>query len=121
MTIPAFNLVGRVDVKVKRIGEGTYEQGNWIGGEPTFLNITANVQPIMAKDGTKIMPDGDFSRSAVKIFTTVPLYEKREGFDGTGADVIEWEGDEYEVMKVIRYRMGVLDHYMSVAIQVPRT
>jgi hypothetical protein len=121
MSVPAFKLTGYVPIKIKRRGEGTYEQGNWIPASPTFVTISANVQPILAKDGTKILPEGDFSKGAIKLYSREPFYERKEGFDGTGSDVIEWEGEEYEVMKVIKYSMKVLDHYMAVALQVART
>ncbi|MNY65119.1 hypothetical protein D3C86_2023350 [compost metagenome] len=49
------------------------------------------------------------------------LQQLKEGGAGWAADRFTWKGELYEVMKVISYEMGVLNHYKALCARVELT
>jgi hypothetical protein len=115
-----FISVGYVDVRVVRQSQGSWVDGEWINADPQVITIKANIQPIIAKDDSVIAAEADFTKAAIKIFSRQELKQNREGSDGWAADVLTWEDEEYEVKQVVKWSMGVLNHYEATALRKPR-
>lgn len=122
MLNPPLNLVGNVPLDIIRTHPTTYERGRPVAGTSFLVKIRANVQPVTSATDTLLIPEGDRTKAAVKVYTRgEPLLMLREGEDGNAADRFYWEGDLYEVMKVIHYKMGVLNHYKAICVRAELT
>ena len=117
MKIPLFLATKVVDVEVKRFEQGEYVKGVWKDGTSSSITIKANVQPVIRSYDTILLPDGDKSKEAIKIFTTFELRQVQAGESPIAADVILWEGREWEVKKSVTWRMGILNHTEALAVR----
>lgn len=114
MMNPPLLLVGSTVLKITRRDKGQFESGRYTEGTSRNVEVRANVQPILRSRDTMILPEADRSKAALKVYSSEPLRQLREGDDGWEADQFEYRGDVYEVMKVIDYDMGVLNHYKAI-------
>ena len=122
MLNPPLQLVGRVTLDVIRRSKATYERGRPVPGTETTVKVVCNVQPILKSSDTRILPEADRSKAAIKVYTRgAELRSLREGETGHAADRFYWMGDLYEVMKVVTYQMGVLNHYHAICMRVELT
>ena len=64
-----------------------------------------------------MLPEADRSKECIKIYTTSELLQRKEGASPNEGDLISWDGKLFEVMKVVHYQMGILDHYRAVAMR----
>ena len=122
MTSPAFLLTKKLPITLYRAGQGSVVNYEWVAGAYEALEepIYCNVQP--AKHYEVIQnPNADFSKGWVKIFTTSLIRQKKESQDGYGGDRFYWEDDLYEIRKVKTWKMGILDHYVGLAVRVEIT
>ncbi|QYW06640.1 hypothetical protein uav_108 [Pseudomonas phage UAVern] len=77
---------------------------------------------MLKSSDTILLPEADRSKACLKVYTQgEPLWELKEGTDGHAADQFYWQGDLYEVMKVINYAMGVLNHFKAICMRVELT
>lgn len=122
MRNPPLFAVGRTKLEVIRRGPKVFTRGRWEDGEQSVVEIICNVQPILKSSDTLLLPEGDRSKACLKVYTDgscmLALREAKEGHD---ADRFYWQGDLYEVMKVINYAMGVLDHHKAICMRVELT
>jgi len=144
MTIPLFLSVGKSNYTFTRRA-GSYVNGRWLDGSATTFTITCNIQPNIQGKMTKLLPEGDRSKYSIVILTngiaqsvrtsqegnasTLSTLESGYGFRyglGYGAaiasellkgDEVTWNGDVYEVREINFYNLGVLDHYMALAVR----
>lgn len=114
-------LVGKVPLTLYRHPLPTKERGRLVDSTPIEVIIKANVQPVLKSTDVRMLPEGDRSKAALMVFSNAEICMQREGPDGWAADTFFWDGDEYEVMKSISYKMGVLDHYEAACMRKPRT
>lgn len=122
MRNPPLNLVGSVKLDIIRTTQTTYERGRPVPGGSYTVPIIANVQPIAKSSDTLLIPEADRSKACIKVYTKgAPMLALKEGEDGWAADRFFWKGDLYEVMKVISYEMGVLNHYKAICMRVELT
>lgn len=122
MLNPPLLLVGSITLVVTRQEASQYEGGRVVEGRKTTVLIEkANVQPILRSTDTYVLPEADRSKATLKVYTREPLRQLKEGDGGWSADQFEYQGDLYEVMKVIPYKMGVLDHYKAICARVELT
>jgi hypothetical protein len=110
-------LTGKVTVDVKRSEGGSRVKGVWVNNAPTTISIEANIQPVLKGTDTLLVPEGDRSKEIIKIYTTTLLKSRVEGTTSNQGDVVEWDGKHFEVMKVIEYQMGVLNHVKAIAVR----
>ena len=110
-------LTGSVKVCVRRSVAGSRVKGVYVSPPPKRISISANIQPMIKSTDTMMLPEGDRSKEAIKIYTTTALFSVREGTNSVVADVIEWQGSEWEIVKVVHYQMGVLDHFKALAVR----
>lgn len=122
MLNPPLLLVGNVVLDITRREAGTYVNGRAVAGTESIVQVTANVQPVQKSTDTLVLPEADRSKAVIKVYTKgAELRQRKEGANGWAADRFTWEGDLYEVMKVINYRMGVLNHYKALCSRVELT
>lgn len=122
MLNPPLLLTGRVKLQVIRRESETIVRGRPVDGLESVVEVVCNVQPILKSTDTSMLPEADRSKAAIKVYTNgAPLRQRREGSGGWAADRFLWEGDLYEVMKVIDYKMGVLSHYKAICQRVELT
>ena len=121
-TRPGFLLTGKTTLTIKRQGAGSYVNGRWTDGTTVTPapTITANVQPANTRD-LLLLPESERTKEWVKLYTSDLIRTMNEGTGGWAADEFTWNGYVYRVMRVKRYQMGVLDHYMALAARVELT
>lgn len=120
MTIPTFSLVNKVPIVVTRRQPSRYVNGRLVPGEETQITVEANVHPFSDYQ-VFIMPEADRTRDWLWVFSASELRTKKEGANATGADTFEWFGETYEIMKVQRYAMNILDSWQCKAAKVSST
>lgn len=122
MRNPPLFLVGRTTLDVTRTTASTYVNGRAVPGTSQVVQVVCNVQPVLKTSDTLMLPEADRSKACLKVYTNGDaLKSLKEGGSGWAADRFIWDGDLYEVMKVIPYKMGVLDHYKAVCMRVELT
>lgn len=122
MLNPPLLLVGHVTLDIIQTSSSTYNLGRLVPGVSTTVQLVANVQPVQKSTDTMLLPEADRSRAVIKVYTRGDtLRQLKEGPNGWAADRFMWDGDLYEVMKVIDYKMGVLNHYKALCQRVELT
>lgn len=110
-------LTGSVDIVVTSSGQGTWIKGAYQKGASTQKTISANVQPVLKGTDTLLVPEADRSKEIIKIYTTHLLKSRTEGTNSVEADIVTYNGKQYEVMRVIEYKMGMLNHVKAIAVR----
>lgn len=122
MRNPPLFLVGHVTLDVIRTTATTSLRGRPVPGTSTTVPVVCNVQPILKMSDTMLIPEGDRSKACLKVYTKGgEMKALKEGGNGWAADRFYWKGELYEVMKVIDYEMGVLNHYKAICMRVELT
>lgn len=122
MLYPPLLSTGRVTLDITRRTSTTYVNGRPVPGIGSLVQVVCNVQPVLKSSDTILLPESDRSKACLKVYTKgQELFELKEGPDGHAADQFYWQGDKYEVMKVINYAMGVLNHYKAICMRVELT
>lgn len=116
MLKPTFLLTKKVPVVIKRRIQGSYVNGDWVEGTVSDVPIEANVQPVKPHELMQF-PESERSKEWLKIYSADEIRSQVEGTGGWDADEFVWESMEdgksytFKVMKVYRFKMGVLDHW----------
>lgn len=122
MLYPPLLSVGQTTLEVTRRQAATYDRGRPVPGAETIVEVVCNVQPVLKASDTMLLPEADRSKACLKVYTQGgEMKALKEGGGGWAADRFEWQGDLYEVMKVINYAMGVLNHYKAICMRVELT
>jgi hypothetical protein len=117
---PTFALTHSTEVGIRRKGEGSYVDGEWVESPETLITIEANVQPVQFRE-IMMMPESERTKEWIKIYSVSEIRTAVEGPGGWEADFVDWDGYSYRVMKSKKYVMGILDHYCAYAAREPRT
>lgn len=122
MSIAQFSLVRKVPVTILRRSQDVYDDdtGKVVKGVEEQVIIQANVHPFSDYQ-VSILPESDRTRSWLWVFTSDLIRSKKEGPNGHGPDIFEWDGDMYEVMKTQNFKMGVQDHREAKAAKIGPT
>lgn len=83
---------------VTRPGAGTYTQGVYVPGAATTFTIAASIQPVTNRELLRL-PEGLRTSLLVKIITGTEL-RIATAPDGSGADVVSYRGESYQVEAV---------------------
>lgn len=122
MRNPPLLAVGRTTLDVTRTTASTYVNGRVVNGTSAQVPVVCNVQPVLKTSDTLLLPEADRSKASLKVYTRgSELKSLKEGGNGWAPDRFMWKGDLYEVMKVISYDMGVLDHWKAICMRVELT
>jgi len=119
MTIPLFLSVGKSTYTFTRRA-GDYVNGRWLDGTASTFTIACNIQPNIQGKMTKLLPEGDRSKYSIVILTNGIDQSLRTSQEGSGllkGDEVTWNGDVYEIREINFYNLGVLDHYMALAVR----
>lgn len=119
-TRPPFFLTRKVEVEVIRPGQMRNEYGMPVEDPPSQHTIEANVQNVGFQE-LLTLPEADRRKQWIKLYTQLEedIRGAREGSNGHKADIVVWQGLEYQVMKVQDWEMGVLDHKCVHAAMLP--
>lgn len=122
MLNPPLLSVGSTTLAIERRVAPTLDRGRPVLGAVSTVQVVCNVQPILKITDTLMLPEADRSKACLKVYTKgSELKSLKEAGAGWAADRFMWQGDLYEVMKVINYAMGVLNHYKAVCMRVELT
>lgn len=89
---------------------GTYDsEGKYIEGADGTINFTASVQPATTRE-MELLPEGRRTKSMFKLYSDTKLLTATED-GGTNADIVDIEGEEYEVLSVASWQNRVRSHY----------
>lgn len=103
-------------VTVTRPGVTTYVSGERTDGASTTLTILASVQPL---HGAELLnfEEGQRSKASIKVYTDTELRTLNEAA-GTKADLVTWQGAQYEVQRCDPWQVGLLNHWRAYAFKV---
>lgn len=122
MLTPPMLSTRSVIVEMTRRAATTYVNGRPVPGSTSLVNVACNVQPVLKASDTILLPEADRSKACLKLYSKGDeIRELKEGPNGHDADRFFWQGDLYEVMKVINYAMGILNHYKAICMRVELT
>lgn len=122
MLNPPLLSTGRVTLDITRRAKQEIVRGRPVPGAEEIVQVVCNVQPVLKSSDTLLLPEGDRSKACLKVYSQGgEIRQLKEGPNGWSADRFMWQGDLYEVMKVINYAMGVLNHYKAICMRVELT
>lgn len=122
MRNPTLLLTGHTTLDIIRREAETVVRGRPSPGAESIVQVVCNVQPVLKSTDTHLLPEADRSKATVKIYSKgAELRQRKEGVNGHAADRFYWKGELYEIMKVIDYDMGVLNHYKALCMRVELT
>jgi len=122
MRNPPLLLTGHVTLDVIRREADILVRGRPSPGVENVVQVVCNVQPVLKSSDTYLLPEADRSRATLKLYSKgAELRQTKEGTGGWLADRFYWKGELYEIMKVIDYDMGVLNHYKALCSRVELT
>jgi hypothetical protein len=104
----------RRTLTVTRRAAGSYDQSTDVGfftteGEDVTLSIKASVQNINGSD-MKLLPENRREEEILKLYTSTELAGAIKG-SGANADIVAIDGSNYEVIKTLPWKNGVINHY----------
>lgn len=115
----SFGLPGSMatQITIRRQLAGSYVKGRWQdGGEADPVTAWASVQPAGPRQKENL-PEGVRDRAAVRVITDAPLAAVDESA-GIPGDLVDHDGETWEVQQAKPYRMGLADHVEAVATKV---
>lgn len=122
MRNPPLLLTGHTTLDIIRREAEIIIRGRPSPGAESIVQVVCNVQPVLKSTDTYLLPEADRTRATLKVYTKgAALRQRKEGTSGYAADRFYWKGELYEVMKVIDYDMGVLNHYKALCARVELT
>lgn len=122
MRNPPLLLTGHTTLDIIRREAETIYRGRPSPGAESIVPVVCNVQPVLKSTDTIMLPEADRSKATLKIYSKgAELRQRQEGVGGHAADRFYWKGMLYEIMKVIDYDMGVLNHYKALCMRVELT
>lgn len=97
---------------------GEYVDGRFEKGVQDVSQIDGSVQPLRPNE-ILLVEEGRRSRAAFKVYTTAELRTGNEK-DGLDADIVTFEGFNFEVHQVERWRLpgSTLEHFKATLIKV---
>jgi len=115
--IPITNLQTETITVVRQDTPGTYVDGEFVLGTTLDVEMIAVVLPYSGTE-SQLREYGRTKSDVVSIWTDDELFIAKE-VEKIGADVFNYEGFNYQIMKVTRYgKAPFLSHYESEAVRV---
>jgi hypothetical protein len=122
MRNPPLLLTGHTTLEIIRREAEIIVRGRPSPGAESIVPVECNVQPVLKSTDTYLLPEADRSRATLKVYSKgAEIRQLKEGVNGYSADRFYWKGELYEVMKVIEYDMGILNHYKALCTRVELT
>ena len=102
---------------IRQTAGGYNDDGVFIDGVSTELTISANVQPLNARElaqYTQILPSGNRSAKLVKIYSATPLQLDVQT-TGQTADVVLWRNNAYKIVMAEEWQSNLISHFRYIA------
>jgi hypothetical protein len=97
-------------IRRRKIGGG-YVRGRWVPGEPDNMDFRGTWQPASGKT-LELLPEGKRSREVFKCFASLSLdFTSADAHGDAEADLIIWQGKEYEVTTAAQWNNGLIPHW----------
>jgi hypothetical protein len=95
----------------RRKAGGAYVKGRWITGEAGDTGFKGTWQPAGGKT-LELLPEGKRSGEVYKAFAPVALdFTSADAHGEAEADLIIWQGKEYEVTTAALWNNGLIPHW----------
>ena len=110
----------RYPVTIQRRAAGARVDGRWVPGALGGAeSILATVQPAVAADYDKMEPlfEGRRVESIVRMYSSEKLTQAGANSTASG-DVLEWQGDSYEIVDRSVWQSGIIPHYRYLAARI---
>jgi len=122
MLKPNFLLTHKIPLTIYRRESGSYVDGDWVEGGLIQVPIMVNIQPLKEYELMQF-PESERTKVWYKFYTADYVRTEKEGTNGWDADMFDWKGDRYKVMKVQDWLngMGILEHCRAYASRVSLT
>ena len=95
---------------------GTWQKGRYIESTKSTFEITASVQPLSPKE-MEMLPEGRRNKESYRIYTDTELNPASQD-SKINADIIEINGNNFEVLGCNRWQNGILNHYKILASKI---
>lgn len=120
MLKPRFLLTKSIELTVYRKTQGSWVDGDWVGGAESTITRTVNIQPLKPNE-ILLLPESERTRQWYKVYSDEDLRTDKEGVGGYDADEFVYQGERYKVMKALNFAMGILDHHKVLAARIELT
>jgi hypothetical protein len=105
------SLLRNVSLIRRRKSGGDYVKGQWVPGLSADTPFLGTWQPASGKT-LELLPEGKRSREAFKCFAPLALdFTSADAHGDMEADLILWEGNEYEVTSAAKWNNGLIPHW----------
>jgi hypothetical protein len=81
---------------------GYFGEGGWIENDKTTLSVTGPILPTNSKDLQQV-PEGDRIIGNMTFYSTIELFETRNGDNKGTSDELEWKGELYKIIKMLDF------------------
>lgn len=109
---------------IRRDGGAVDDTGVYKPGEAEELDIKASVQPLNLQEYTFFAADGGRNASYIKLYSNTPLRAVKEAhgdYDAQTADIVQWQGRQFEVIECDAWQNRVINHYKIIAKEIMRS
>jgi hypothetical protein len=103
---------------IRQNAAGAYDPntGKYQTPTTTTIPIRASVQPLGDRE-VQMMPQGEWEKEYIKIYSDQQLVSSEEaGLEP--ADVVQYNGKSYKVLKSRDYSKTIIPHFRSVAVVI---
>jgi len=91
---------------------GSYNAlGDWVDGTTEAIDFKGSIQPLKG-DEMLSLPEGRRNHKSFRIYSREKLFTGQEP-TVTSPDLIDIDGEIYEVVRVERWQNGVISHWKS--------
>lgn len=120
MRSPAYRRTGRVNITVQRDSTGgDYVDGEWVDAPRTTITTLGNIQPSLNWNQMQMLDAGERTKQAIAVYCNDELVMASEGLvSPRKADIVLWDGHEWEVVRSMTYKMGILNHCEAIALRL---
>lgn len=94
----------------------TYVDGIGQPSSTSNVDITASVQPLRPNE-MELLPEGRRDSEAFRLYTATELLPADEK-TGRDADIVEYNGKDYEVLSCARWQNRVIPHFKAVVVKL---
>jgi hypothetical protein len=105
------SLIRSVSLIRRRKTGGDYVRGQWVSGKPGDEAFKGTWQPASGKM-LELLPEGKRSREVFKCFAPFAMdFTSADARGDAEADLIVWQGKEYEVTTAAQWDNGLIPHW----------
>lgn len=104
---------------VNRFDAGAYDGPRWVTGAPTSFNIVASIQPVGPGKEGDLLPEGDRTKDAIRIYTETEL-RVSDSVAGTKGDQIDFRDRTYEVRAKAVWTPTDIPHFKFIAVMIQK-